>query len=79
MNHRSGLRVVEKRSRLPTDALRALGHRVDGYRKSVDLGEGWEQGAREALAACRAGARELARRARARVSRRVARPIVCRP
>ncbi len=34
-------------------------------------------GVREALPACRAGARELARFAGARVSRRVARPIVC--
>jgi DNA invertase Pin-like site-specific DNA recombinase len=34
-------------------------------------------GVREALAACRTGARELARFARARVSRRVARLIVC--
>jgi pimeloyl-ACP methyl ester carboxylesterase len=29
---------------LPTDALRTLSHRLDGHRKSVDLGEGWERG-----------------------------------
>jgi pimeloyl-ACP methyl ester carboxylesterase len=29
---------------LATDALRELGRRLDGYRKSVDLGSGWEQG-----------------------------------
>ena len=44
MNDHSRLRVVEERSRLPTDALRALSHRLDGHRKSVDLGEGWERG-----------------------------------
>ena len=44
MNDHSGLRVVAERSRLPTDALRALSHRLDGYRKSVDLGGGWERG-----------------------------------
>lgn len=44
MNDHSGLRVVEERSRLPTDALRALSQRLDGPQKSVDLGEGWERG-----------------------------------
>ena len=44
MNDHSGLRVVDERSRLPAEALRALSHRLDGYRKSVDLGEGWERG-----------------------------------
>jgi pimeloyl-ACP methyl ester carboxylesterase len=39
-----GLRVVEERSRLATDALRELSRRLDGYRTSVDLGSGWERG-----------------------------------
>ena len=44
MNDHSRLRVVDERSQLPTDALRALSHRLDGHRKPVDLGEGWERG-----------------------------------
>jgi hypothetical protein len=44
VNDHSRLRVAEERSRLPTDALRALSHRLDGYRRSVDLGGGWERG-----------------------------------
>jgi pimeloyl-ACP methyl ester carboxylesterase len=42
-DHR-GLRVVEEPSRLASDALRELSRRLEGYRKSVDLGSGWERG-----------------------------------
>jgi pimeloyl-ACP methyl ester carboxylesterase len=44
VNDHRGLRVVEGPSRLPTDALSELSRRLDGYRKSVDLGSGWERG-----------------------------------
>src|SRR6266542_407543 len=44
VNDHSGLRVVEERPQLPTDALRALGRRLDAYRGSVDLGAGWDRG-----------------------------------
>jgi Epoxide hydrolase N terminus len=40
----SGLRVVEERRQLPTDALRALSRRLDGYRGSLDLGADWDRG-----------------------------------
>jgi pimeloyl-ACP methyl ester carboxylesterase len=42
-DHR-GLRVVEERSGLAADALRELSRRLDGYRRSVDLGSGWDRG-----------------------------------
>jgi Epoxide hydrolase N terminus len=42
-DHR-GLRVVEEPSRLASDALRELSRRLERYRKSVDLGSGWERG-----------------------------------
>jgi pimeloyl-ACP methyl ester carboxylesterase len=42
-DHRA-LRIVEEPSRLATDALRELSGRLDGYRKSVALGSGWERG-----------------------------------
>jgi hypothetical protein len=41
---RCGLRVVRERCRLPTDALRELGRRLEGCRKSADLGAGWDRG-----------------------------------
>ena len=40
----NGLRVVEERYRLATDALRELRRRLDGYRKSADLGAAWDRG-----------------------------------
>ena len=42
-DHRS-VRVVEERCRLDADALRELSRRLDGYRKSTDLGSGWDRG-----------------------------------
>jgi len=39
-----GLRVVEERCRLATDALRELSRRLDGYRTSADLGAAWDRG-----------------------------------
>jgi pimeloyl-ACP methyl ester carboxylesterase len=42
-DHR-GRRVVEERGRLAPDALRELGRRLDGYRRSADLGAGWDRG-----------------------------------
>jgi pimeloyl-ACP methyl ester carboxylesterase len=44
VNDHSGVRVVEERRQLPTDALGALSRRLDGYRGSVDLGGGWDRG-----------------------------------
>jgi pimeloyl-ACP methyl ester carboxylesterase len=44
MNDHAGLRVVEERRQLPTDALRELSRRLDGYRRSVDLGASWDRG-----------------------------------
>jgi pimeloyl-ACP methyl ester carboxylesterase len=40
-----GVRVVEGRCRLDAGALDELSQRLDGYRRSVRLGSGWEQGA----------------------------------
>jgi len=40
----SGLRVVEERRQLPTDALRALSRRLEGHRGSLDLGADWDRG-----------------------------------
>jgi pimeloyl-ACP methyl ester carboxylesterase len=37
-------RVVEERCRLPADASLELRRRLDGYRKSTDIGAGWERG-----------------------------------
>jgi hypothetical protein len=42
-DHRS-VRVVEERCRLDADAPRELSRRLDGYRKSTDLGSGWDRG-----------------------------------
>jgi pimeloyl-ACP methyl ester carboxylesterase len=42
-DHRS-VRVVEERCRLATDALGELSRRLRSYRKSADLGSGWDRG-----------------------------------
>jgi hypothetical protein len=44
VNDHRGLRVVEERCRLGTEALRELSRRLNGYRESADLGAGWERG-----------------------------------
>ena len=44
MDGHTGIRVVEQRSRLDAEALRELGGRLDGYRRSADLGAGWDRG-----------------------------------
>ena len=44
MEDHNGLRVVEQRYRLATDALRELRRRLDGYRKSADVEATWERG-----------------------------------
>jgi len=44
MHDDGGLRVVDERCRLDTDALRELVRRLDGYRTSTDLGAAWKRG-----------------------------------
>jgi pimeloyl-ACP methyl ester carboxylesterase len=44
MDDHARLRVVDERCRLETDALRDLRHRLDGHRRSADLGAAWDRG-----------------------------------
>ena len=44
MHDHRGLRVVEERGLLATDALRELSRRLDASRKSADLGTAWDRG-----------------------------------
>jgi pimeloyl-ACP methyl ester carboxylesterase len=44
VDDRRGLRVVEERCLLSSEALRELNRRLNGYRESADLGPGWDRG-----------------------------------